>query len=145
APSANLSGRPSPTTAAHVKNDLDGRVAAIVDGGETGIGVESTVVDCSGDDIKILRPGGITRSGMKEVVGVMIADPVSLYKNNVPKSPGMKYRHYAPAAKLYLVDGSMSWLQSLVDERRDRGVRVGVLTTDERKHDYQADAVLSCG
>lgn len=144
APSANRSGKPSPTTAEHVKRDLAGRIAGIVDGGETGIGVESTVVDCSGDAVTILRPGGLTKAEIEKVVG-KTADYVKPDANGTPKSPGMKYRHYAPNAKLSLVDGSPFYLQSLVDKEQQRGTKVGVLTTDEHKHEYRADAVLSCG
>lgn len=145
APSANRSGKPSPTTAAHVKNDLNGKIAGIVDGGETGIGVESTVVDCSGGVVTILRPGGTTKADLESVVGEVVLDRALLHTNEAPKSPGMKYRHYAPSADLYLVDGSFSFIQDLVGNRRKSDIKVGVLTTDECKQDYHADAVLSCG
>ncbi|HET7577919.1 MAG TPA: L-threonylcarbamoyladenylate synthase [Bacillales bacterium] len=145
APSANRSGRPSPTTAEHVRSDLAGRIAGIVDGGETGIGVESTVVDCSGETVSILRPGGITRADIEAAVGEIAEVPVLSDSKEAPKSPGMKYRHYAPKAKLSLVDGSSAFLQSLVDNNREKGVKVGVLTTEEHENDYQADVVLSCG
>lgn len=145
APSANRSGKPSPTTAAHVKNDLDGKIAGIVDGGETGVGVESTVVDCSGDVVTILRPGGTTKSDLECVVGEVVLDRALLHTDESPKAPGMKYRHYAPAADLYLVDGSFSFIQEVVNKRRESGVKVGVLTTDECMSDYQANIVLSCG
>jgi L-threonylcarbamoyladenylate synthase len=145
APSANRSGKPSPTTAEHVKRDLEGRIAGIVDGGETGIGVESTVVDCSGETVEILRPGGLTKAEIEAVIGETAIAHTPSDLNEAPKSPGMKYRHYAPNAKLTLVDGSPAYLQSLVDKEQQRGTKVGVLTTDERKHDYQADVVLSCG
>lgn len=145
APSANRSGKPSPTTAAHVKNDLDGRIAGIVDGGETGIGVESTVVDGGGDVVTILRPGGTAKAELEGVVGKVVFDRASLQTSDAPKSPGMKYRHYAPSADLYLVDGSFSFIQDIVNKRLESGTKVGVLTTDECKQDYHADTVLSCG
>lgn len=144
APSANRSGRPSPTTANHVERDLNGRISGIVDGGETGIGVESTVVDCSGDEAVILRPGGITR---EEIEAIVPLSSVAAQHNGdeAPRSPGMKYRHYAPNARLTLVDGSPGFLQSHVDNEREKGSRVGVLTTEERSGEYRADAVVPCG
>ncbi|HEX7065613.1 MAG TPA: L-threonylcarbamoyladenylate synthase [Bacillales bacterium] len=144
APSANRSGRPSPTSAAHVAQDLSGRIAGIVDGGETGIGVESTVIDCSGDNVMILRPGGVTRAEIESVVGP-VAGEQAIGSIDAPKSPGMKYRHYSPNAELKLVKGSSAFLQSLVDNERSKGKKVGVLTTEEHLMDYQADAVISCG
>jgi L-threonylcarbamoyladenylate synthase len=145
APSANLSGKPSPTSARHVDIDLNGRIAGIVDGGETGVGVESTVVDCSGDVVTILRPGGIVKEQLENVVGTVVVDPALLISGEAPKSPGMKYQHYAPTAALFLVDGSFSFLQKIVDRRRAEGQRVGILSTEERTVDYSADVVLSCG
>ncbi|HEU5139168.1 MAG TPA: L-threonylcarbamoyladenylate synthase [Bacillales bacterium] len=145
APSANRSGMPSPTSAAHVEQDLAGRIAGIVDGGETGIGVESTVVDCSGDEVAILRPGGVTRAEIEAVVGPVIVEKHEDDTANAPKSPGMKYRHYSPDAELRLVDGSQAFVQSLVDKEREKGTRVGVLTTDEHRMTYLADSVISCG
>lgn len=146
APSANRSGRPSPTAAEHVEQDLCGRISGIVDGGETGIGVESTVVDCSRPDITILRPGGVTRAEIEAVVEVAAFDGQAADSVDYsPKSPGMKYRHYAPNARLTLVDGSRAFLQSLVDNEREKGLKVGVLTTEENRVDYRADAVVPCG
>ena len=104
APSANRSGRPSPTSALHVKEDLDGRIAGIVDGGLTGVGVESTVLDCTSEIPVILRPGGVTKEQLQEVVGEISSDPALTDTKEAPKSPGMKYRHYAPDAPLILVD-----------------------------------------
>lgn len=144
APSANLSGKPSPTTAEHVKHDLGGRIAGIVDDGKTGVGLESTVVDCSGEKTTVLRPGGITVAELEEVIGKVSIDK-GLKKEDQPKSPGMKYTHYAPQAAVTLVDGEQAFIQSLVDSERSKGKRVGVLTTEEQKHLYRADAVVSCG
>lgn len=145
APSANSSGKPSPTTAAHVIEDLQGKIAGIIDSGSTGVGVESTVVDCTEEIPVILRPGGVTKEQLEAVVGEVRVDP-ALTKDNVrPKAPGMKYTHYAPNAPLYLVSGSQSFLQKLVNEKRTAGLRVGVLTTEENKALYQADIVLACG
>lgn len=145
APSANLSGRPSPTTAAHVQSDLDGRVAGILDGGATGVGVESTVVDCTEEIPVILRPGGITKEQLQEAIGEVATDPALSDPDQAPKAPGMKYRHYAPNAPLFLVDGTMEQIQKLVTEKQQEGLRVGVLTTEENQGDYNADVVISCG
>jgi L-threonylcarbamoyladenylate synthase len=145
APSANRSGKPSPTTAQHVIDDLEGRIAGVVDGGETGVGVESTVVDCTGEIPVILRPGGITKEQLEEVVGKVEVDPSLKEGKGAPKSPGMKYTHYAPDAPVYLVDGTKEDVQRLVDEKKEEGLKVGVLTTEERMDWYQADLILSAG
>jgi L-threonylcarbamoyladenylate synthase len=145
APSANRSGKPSPTSAEHVRKDLDGKIAGIVDGGETGIGVESTVVDCSGERIVILRPGGVTKEDIEAVLGGVEVEHAGGAHESAPRSPGMKYRHYAPSATLTLVDGSRAFLQQVVDNERNKGKKVGILTTDEHLKDYCADEVLSCG
>lgn len=145
APSANRSGKPSPTTAAHVREDLDGRIAAIVDGGPTGIGVESTVLDCTVEVPVILRPGGVPREEIEAVVGKVAMDPGLTETGEAPKSPGMKYTHYAPEAPLYLVEGGPQAIQELVNEKRMAGLKVGVLTTEENARFYDADVVLPCG
>jgi L-threonylcarbamoyladenylate synthase len=145
APSANQSGKPSPTTAEHVLEDLDGRIAGIVDGGPTGVGVESTVIDCTSIIPVIFRPGGITQSQIEEVVGEVKVDPALSNSAEQPKSPGMKYTHYAPDAPLYLVEGNREHIQTLINERKREGLTVGVLTTDENVAYYDADFVLSCG
>jgi L-threonylcarbamoyladenylate synthase len=145
APSANSSGKPSPTHAAHVIEDLNGKIAGVLDGGATGVGVESTVVDCTETIPVILRPGGVTKEQLEAVVGEVRIDPALINGESKPKSPGMKYTHYAPNAPLYLVDGSNRFLQELVDAKRAEGLRVGVLATEESLHDYQADEVLACG
>ncbi len=123
APSANRSGKPSPTTAQHVIDDLDGRIIGVVDGGETGVGVESTVVDCTGPVPIILRPGGVTKEQLQEVVGEIIVDPSLKEGKGAPKSPGMKYTHYAPDAPVYLVEGNSAVIQNLVDEKRKEGIK----------------------
>ncbi|MBE6566132.1 MAG: threonylcarbamoyl-AMP synthase [Ruminococcaceae bacterium] len=109
APSANLSGKPSPTSAAHVAQDMDGRVDMILDGGESEIGLESTIVKIEGDGLILLRPGGITRDALSLLCDkVTVADAVlhQLAENERPLSPGMKYRHYAPTAPLVLLSGN---------------------------------------
>lgn len=143
APSANLSGKPSPTLAEHVSDDLTGRIAGILDGGATGVGLESTVLDCSGEMPVILRPGGITKEQLEEVCGPVEVDRALLVEGQTPKAPGMKYKHYAPTAPLYIVNGTPQFLQSLITKQQ--GSRVGVLATDENSHFYDADVVISCG
>lgn len=145
APSANSSGKPSPTNAEHVMDDLQGKIAGVLDGGATGVGVESTVVDCTEPIPVILRPGGVTREQLEAVIGEVSVDPALTDSESRPKAPGMKYRHYAPNAPLNLVAGSRSFLQQLVDEKSKEGMRVGVLTTEENVHEYQADIVFACG
>lgn len=146
APSANTSGRPSPTTAAHVAHDLNGRIAGIVDGGPTGVGVESTVVDCTTTPITILRPGGISKEQLAEAVGAVIDDPGLVRPDQAPKAPGMKYKHYAPQATMYLVPGGKEKIQQLVAHEKNSARRVGVLTTEENQDAFpQADIVLICG
>ncbi|MEZ2717710.1 L-threonylcarbamoyladenylate synthase [Niallia circulans] len=145
APSANRSGKPSPTKAIHVKEDLDTYIAGIVDGGSTGVGVESTVVDCTDEKVMILRPGGITKEQLESVVGEVKVDQALTDTEIKPKSPGMKYTHYAPNAPLFLVDGSKEKIQLLIEEEKQKGHRVGVLTTEENKVFYQADFIYACG
>ncbi|MBH0175626.1 threonylcarbamoyl-AMP synthase [Fictibacillus sp. 23RED33] len=147
APSANLSGKPSPTSAQHVYEDLKGRIPGIVDGGSTGVGVESTVVECTDDLVTILRPGGITLEKLEKVVGAgrVAVDPGIENEKHAPKSPGMKYTHYAPDAPFVLVDGSQEFLQKLVDKEREAGKRIGILTTEERAGVYKADSVIPAG
>lgn len=145
APSANRSGKPSPTTAKHVFDDLNGEIAAIVDGGATGVGVESTVLDCTEPVPVILRPGGITKEQLEEVIGEVKIDKALLDVEEKPKSPGMKYTHYAPNAPLYLVDGDKEFLQECINKERERGLSVGVLTTEENEGFYHCDVVYACG
>ncbi|MCL2084272.1 MAG: L-threonylcarbamoyladenylate synthase [Oscillospiraceae bacterium] len=101
APSANLSGRPSPTTAAHVMQDLDGRIDAVIDGGECDVGIESTVLDMSSEKPCVLRPGAVTRGMIESVLGQNTA---AAPRGGTPKSPGLKYRHYAPKAPMRILD-----------------------------------------
>ena len=109
APSANISGKPSTTTAKHVKYDHDGRIDAIVDGGPCRVGVESTIVDLSGERPRLLRPGGISPEQLAEILGQIEVDKAvtsQLGKDDVVRAPGMKYRHYAPTAPVVIVSGS---------------------------------------
>jgi L-threonylcarbamoyladenylate synthase len=149
APSANRSGRPSPTTAEHVWEDLGGRIAGLVDGGASGVGVESTVLDCTGEVPMILRPGSVTQEMLTELLGEVRIDPVIMTGQGVPKSPGVKYTHYAPKGEMWLVDGPDAGerLRELAAEARQAGRKVGVLTTEEGKARYEqaADVVIACG
>lgn len=125
APSANRSGSPSPTDARRVAEDMDGRIAAIVDGGTCAVGVESTVIDVSGDTVRLLRPGAITVEMLEAVVGPVEIDPAvldRLEQGAVAASPGMKYKHYAPAARVVLVKGSPSAYADYVNSRKGEGV-----------------------
>ena len=108
APSANRSGRPSPTTARHVMEDMEGRIPLILDGGPCAVGLESTVIDVTGDTPRVLRPGGVTPERIAEICGgVAVDDAVlrPLKAGEKPRSPGMKYRHYAPTGALTIVQG----------------------------------------
>ena len=145
APSANTSGKPSPTTAQHVVKDLTGKISGIVDGGETGVGVESTVVDVTEGIPVILRPGGVTKEDIVEVVGEVREDLALHNVEAAPKSPGMKYTHYAPDAPFVLLNGSEAYIQRFVSEQKRLGKKVGVLTTEENQHAYDADIVVTCG
>ncbi len=109
APSANLSGKPSTTTAEHVLHDHDGRIDAVVDGGDCRVGVESTIVDLTEDRPRLLRPGGITPEQLAEILGDLVIDKAitsQLKPDEVAKAPGMKYRHYAPQCQVIIVSGS---------------------------------------
>ncbi len=157
APSANASGRPSPTKAAHVMEDLSGRIDMVLDGGEVEIGVESTIVDLTGDTPQILRPGYITKEMLESVVGSVGIDPAVAHINEgqlissaePPKAPGMKYRHYAPKAPLTLVTGSSreveKELKKLAGEAKRSGKRVGIICSDTAKLEPFADKVYHVG
>ncbi len=109
APSANISGKPSTTTAQHVLHDMDGRIDAIIDGGPCEVGVESTIVDLTGDTPRLLRPGGITPEYLRAVLGELVIDKAvtaQISNDTVVRAPGMKYKHYAPAADVLIVNGS---------------------------------------
>lgn len=130
APSANLSGKPSPTTARDVAEDMDGRIAGILDGGQCGIGVESTIVDTTTPLATILRPGGITREMLEHRLGSVEIDPALFGVTTAhPKAPGMKYRHYAPKAPMYLVEGPMAaqHILKVVPKGLAAGLKIGVL------------------
>lgn len=145
APSANLSGKPSPTKADHVYEDLSGRIAGILDGGNTGVGVESTVIDCSEKIPVILRPGGITRKEIEAVIGEVMMDPALAEAELKPKSPGMKYTHYAPAAPLWLVDGDTDFFQKQIEYCKQEGKKVGIMVSEETAGKLYSNNILSLG
>lgn len=151
APSANTSGRPSPTTAQHVKDDLDGKIDMIIDGGPVGIGLESTIVDLTEDVPMVLRPGYINMDMLREVLGKVRMDPGlhSQDPNFHPKAPGMKYRHYAPKADLTIVEGPQAAvrrkIEELAAEHELKGERVGIIATDEDASVYSRGIVKSAG
>ena len=152
APSANTSGRPSPTEASHVAEDLSGKIAMIVDGGPVGIGIESTIIDLTEPVPMVLRPGYITPDMLSDVLGVeVVIDPgiIAADDTRKPKAPGMKYKHYAPKADMVIVDGPkekvLQKINSLVIDNRQEGKKVAVIATEETKESYDADVVLSMG
>jgi len=128
APSANLSGKPSPTKASHVAADLVGKVQGILDGGTCDIGLESTVIDMTTEVPTILRPGGVSRTAIESALGrpVQIATGII----DQPKAPGMKYTHYAPDAEVYIVDGSNEYFTKTITEFHKKGMRIGILCSE---------------
>ncbi|MBB6215620.1 L-threonylcarbamoyladenylate synthase [Anaerosolibacter carboniphilus] len=152
APSANLSGKPSPTQASHVVEDLLGRVDAIISGGSCKVGLESTVLDITGEVPMILRPGGVTKEELESVIGKVVIDRAiegGDEKHLVPKSPGMKYTHYAPKAEVVVVEGEqqsvVSRIQQMQREKQKTGMKVGIMATDETKDKYDNAQILSVG
>ena len=173
APSANSSGRPSPTTAEHVADDLSGRIDAIIDGGAVGIGIESTIVDLTSDTPTILRPGFITKKMLEEIIGPVAIDPTLIEPdpNLRPKAPGMKYTHYAPKGELYIVEKSSNDRKAsngeaahkdtsdreaahkeiadkiieLYNEKKELGYSVKILAPSEHAGFYNKDDVITVG
>ena len=144
APSANLSGRPSPTTAQHVQQDMDGRIDMIIDGGAVGIGIESTIVDMTGDRPTILRPGYITPEMIRDIVGDVTIDPAITGMNNAlrPKAPGMKYTHYAPKGELSIVEGDRLAAAEKIRSLDDDGVCENVYDAGSKKNEITVSAGL---
>ena len=153
APSANSSGKPSPTRASHVEYDLNGKIDMIVDGGAAEWGLESTIVDMSTGVPTILRPGYITKEMLEEVLGQVQVDPAILSRtinpNIVAKAPGMKYRHYAPKGQMTIVEGKtekvIGEINRLCREKMLEGHSVAVIATEETETRYQCDNVRSVG
>lgn len=155
APSANTSGRPSPTKASHVYEDLSGKIEAILDGGSVDIGLESTIVDLTEDVVTILRPGYINMDMLKEVVGEVRMDPGIVYNDKGttsgarPKAPGMRYKHYAPKGDLTIISGEedivVATINQMTKEALDKGQRVGIIATSESADRYKDGQVLVIG
>lgn len=151
APSANTSGRPSPTEAAHVAQDLDGKIDMIIDGGKVGIGLESTIVDMSGDIPVILRPGYINQEMLEQVIGPVMMDSGLIREDSSirPKAPGMKYKHYAPKADLLIIQGNPEAVAEKINELTARdeamGQRVGIIASEETMGRYCGGTVKSIG
>ncbi|NLW60709.1 MAG: threonylcarbamoyl-AMP synthase [Firmicutes bacterium] len=135
APSANTSGRPSPTRSSHVIADLDGKIELIIDAGPTGVGVESTVLDLTGPKLRILRPGGVTREMLEAVFGPELVEAPPQINCERPLAPGMKYRHYAPRAPLRLLTGDPELVRRFLLEgaaaARAQGKKIGIIAYDE--------------
>jgi len=150
APSANSSGKPSPTTAEHVLRDLEGKIDMIVDGGACRVGLESTVIDMTSEPPVILRPGGISREDIEGVLGHVETDINQVSSTGTPRSPGVKYKHYAPKAKVIVVTGDdyakiFARIAELVSEYRSAAKRVGILASAEMARGYCADEVFPVG
>ncbi len=151
APSANISGKPSPTQAKYVAEDMDGRIDMIIDGGEVGIGLESTIIDLTVSPPQILRPGFITQKMLSEVLGEVDTDVTILRADSgqAPKAPGMKYRHYAPKGELTIVKGPREAVVEYINREAKKaqlaGEKTGVIGTREMLADYRAQVVKSVG
>ena len=166
APSANTSGRPSPTTAQHVVDDMNGRIDAIIDGGAVGIGIESTIVDLTDSKPTILRPGYITRSMLEAIIGEVVIDKALIEPdpNLRPKAPGMKYTHYAPKGELTIIEKADSEtdkntaelnktdrfvvadkINALYNEKRAEGMKVVILSPEEHISLYPREGVIAVG
>jgi L-threonylcarbamoyladenylate synthase len=152
APSANISGRPSPTEATRCIEDLNGKVDFILGGGSCQVGLESTIVDCTVNPPCILRPGGITLEMLKKVEPLIYIDPVIMNKPKddfKPKAPGMKYRHYAPNAPMKIIQGDLEKTIAKINEIVQNNIgaknKIGILATDETKDKYLQGVVISLG
>ena len=147
APSANISGRPSPTKADDVYQDMDGIIPLIIDGGESNIGIESTVIDLSGEKPTILRPGYYTYEFLKEILPDMRLDDSLVDSTKIPKSPGQKYKHYAPKANLrvFIGENVPDYLLDLAEEYKSQGKKVGILAFEEDKDKFASYPYISLG
>jgi L-threonylcarbamoyladenylate synthase len=151
APSANLSGKPSPTNAKYVAQDMMGRIDMIIDAEGVEIGLESTIVDLTGKVPMILRPGFITQHMLSKVVGEVDMDVtiIDATSTQTPKAPGMKYRHYAPKGELVIVEGDSGKIIQYVNEQtklhRDKGEKTGIIGTSDHIASYQADSIKNAG
>ncbi|WP_017186956.1 L-threonylcarbamoyladenylate synthase [Alkalibacillus haloalkaliphilus] len=145
APSANSSGKPSPTSHEHVLQDLNSKIHGVVDGGQTGVGVESTVIDCTLDVPMILRPGGVTQAEIEAVIGTVDLAPSLVKGDDTPRSPGMKYKHYAPDCPIWVVSGNSHHMREVIEQQQSEGKRVGLMISDERAEELGVATDLSLG
>lgn len=151
APSANISGKPSPTSAKYVIEDMQGRIEMILDGGDVEIGLESTIVDLTGEIPMLLRPGFITLEMLRDALGEVAVDKTILDGDclDKPKAPGMKYKHYAPKGELTIVTGEektvLDKINELSKEDLARGEKVGIIGTDENIEEYCGSSIKSVG
>ncbi|MDE7258292.1 MAG: threonylcarbamoyl-AMP synthase [Lachnospiraceae bacterium] len=151
APSANRSGRPSPTVAKYVIEDMDGRIEMVIDGGDVEIGLESTIIDLTSEKPTILRPGYITGQKLAQVLGEVAQDCTMMRADSgqAPKAPGMKYRHYAPKGDLTIVDGEegcvVEYINTQVRQKKKDNKKTGVIGTNMSIAQYQADVCRSVG
>lgn len=151
APSANRSGRPSPTSAKYVVEDMSGRIEMVIDGGDVEIGLESTILDMTEAEPVILRPGYITRKMLEDVIGSVREDRTMMSDESgqAPRAPGMKYRHYAPKGSLTIVDGEEEQVTAYINDRlgrlREEGHKTGVIGTDATITRYCGDVCKSAG
>lgn len=151
APSANISGRPSPTKAEHVVKEMSGRVSGIIMGGDCDFGLESTVVDFSDDKPMILRPGSITKEMLEEVLGEVSIDPsLSKKEDNIKaKAPGMKYKHYSPNAQVYIVKGGennvITKMNELSRKNHAENKKTGIMCMSKDVDKFECDYVVDLG
>lgn len=148
APSANISGRPSPTRAKHVYEEMNNRVDGIILGGDCIFGLESTVLDLTNDTPIILRPGSITKEDLEDVIGEVNIDPALENKddNIKAKAPGMKYKHYSPNAEVYIISGDINNVVNKVNDmcydNTNKGFKCAVMCMDQNKHKYTCDTIV---
>lgn len=151
APSANTSGKPSPTLAKYVWEDMEGKIDMILQDDVVEIGLESTIIDVTGTIPTMLRPGAITQEMIEKIIGPILIDQTMLNGTDIetPKAPGMKYKHYAPKGELTIIEGNtekvVNKINELVVTTKEKGFKVGVIATDETIIDYQADVIKSVG
>lgn len=142
APSGNISGYPSPTKAEHIMRDMNGKISAVIDGGECSVGVESTVISFENDStIRILRPGGVTRDDLLQVISKVIIDPAILHElseGQAVRSPGMKYKHYSPLANVIILEGEYEKFCDYVNSHKGSGVYALVFNGEESSVDVPA-------
>lgn len=148
APSANVSGRPSPTTSKHVYDDLNGKISMIVDGGKTKIGIESTVIDLTRKTPMLLRPGAVTLEQLQDIIGKITVHPTIQERKSksIHRAPGMKYRHYSPNAKIILIEGNSNKVKDktlqLLSQFKKQGKKVGIMSTKDK---YKSDMTVLLG